>query len=269
MMRERMASRGRPAATGRVVRRACCTGAPRTSTWRSNAPCGSATTPRGVPRAGARGRRSGQSRRAATRVADPAAASARRAGRGGPAPRAAARSAWRGATTWWCWCPRPTANVRRAEIGRIAVQQARALVPNWQVTVGLGDVCQAATRDRALARASPPRRRHRAAFRSTRRRRRPSKSWACTACCSTSRTPTELRGFIDQVLGPLLAYDQRHQAHLVLTLSTFLAHNGNLQATARELSLHVNSSPIASSASSHRRAWTSSKPKTACWRRWR
>ena len=38
-----------------------------------------------------------------------------------------------------------------------------------------------------------------------------------------------------------MAYDQRHQAHLVLTLSTYLAHNGNLQATARELSLHVNS----------------------------
>ena len=46
---------------------------------------------------------------------------------------------------------------------------------------------------------------------------------------------------VDQVLGSLLAYDQRHQAHLVLTLSTYLTHNGNLQATARELSLHVNS----------------------------
>jgi DNA-binding PucR family transcriptional regulator len=53
--------------------------------------------------------------------------------------------------------------------------------------------------------------------------------------------PAELRGFVDQVLGPLVAYDARHQARLVLTLSTFLAHNGNLQATARELSLHVNS----------------------------
>ena len=53
--------------------------------------------------------------------------------------------------------------------------------------------------------------------------------------------PAELRGFIDQVLGPLIDYDQRHNADFVRTLGTFLAHNGNLQGTARELNLHVNS----------------------------
>jgi purine catabolism regulator len=36
-------------------------------------------------------------------------------------------------------------------------------------------------------------------------------------------------------------YDQRHNADLVRTLAAFLDHNGNLQATARELNLHVNS----------------------------
>ena len=53
--------------------------------------------------------------------------------------------------------------------------------------------------------------------------------------------PAELRGYVDQVLGPLIDYDQRHHADFVQTLARFLAHNGNLQATARELSLHVNS----------------------------
>ncbi|HET6315210.1 MAG TPA: hypothetical protein VFG86_02045, partial [Chloroflexota bacterium] len=32
-----------------------------------------------------------------------------------------------------------------AELGRIAVQQAEAVVPTWQVTVGLGEVCHTAT----------------------------------------------------------------------------------------------------------------------------
>jgi DNA-binding PucR family transcriptional regulator len=46
---------------------------------------------------------------------------------------------------------------------------------------------------------------------------------------------------VDQVLGALLEYDQRHNADFVRTLATFLEHNGNVQATARDLSLHVNS----------------------------
>jgi DNA-binding PucR family transcriptional regulator len=53
--------------------------------------------------------------------------------------------------------------------------------------------------------------------------------------------PAELRGFTEQVLGALLEYDQRHNADFVRTLGLFLGNNGNLQATARELNLHVNS----------------------------
>jgi PucR family transcriptional regulator, purine catabolism regulatory protein len=53
--------------------------------------------------------------------------------------------------------------------------------------------------------------------------------------------PAELRGFTEQVLGALLEYDQRHNADFVRTLAAFLSNNGNLQATARELNLHVNS----------------------------
>ena len=53
--------------------------------------------------------------------------------------------------------------------------------------------------------------------------------------------PSELRDFTDQVLGSLVEYDQRHNADLVRTLRVFLERNGNLQASARDLNLHVNS----------------------------
>jgi sugar diacid utilization regulator len=127
-----------------------------------------------------------------------------------------------------------------ADLGRIAVQQAQALAPTWQITVGLGDVCQAATE---IARS------HEQARRAVDTARRFGRRGEVVTFEELGlyrllfhvKDPSELRGFVDQVLGALLAYDQRHQAHLVLTLSTFLTHNGNLQATARELSLHVNS----------------------------
>ena len=129
---------------------------------------------------------------------------------------------------------------RPAEVGRIAVQQAQALVPTWHVTVGLGDVCSAATE---IARSHEQARR---AVDTARRFGRRSdvvtfEELGLYRLLFHVKDSSELRGFVEQVLGALLAYDQRHQAHLVLTLSTFLAHNGNLQATARELSLHVNS----------------------------
>src|SRR6266540_2179707 len=129
---------------------------------------------------------------------------------------------------------------RPAEVGRIAVQQAQALVPTWQVTVGLGDVCSAATE---IARSHEQARR---AVDTARRFGRRSdvvtfEELGLYRLLFHVKDSSELRGFVEQVLGALLAYDQQHRAHLVLTLSTFLAHNGNLQATARELSLHVNS----------------------------
>jgi hypothetical protein len=127
-----------------------------------------------------------------------------------------------------------------AELGRIAVQQAEAVAPTWQVTVGLGDVCLSATE---IARSHEQARR---AVETARRFGRRGdvvtfEELGLYRLLFHVKDPSELRGFVDQVLGALLAYDQRHQAHLVLTLQTYLAHNGNLQATARELSLHVNS----------------------------
>jgi purine catabolism regulator len=50
----------------------------------------------------------------------------------------------------------------------------------------------------------------------------------------------ELRGFADQVLGALVAYDRRHEADLVRTLDAYFRHHGRLQSAARDLVVHVN-----------------------------
>lgn len=50
----------------------------------------------------------------------------------------------------------------------------------------------------------------------------------------------ELRAFVEQTLGPLLEYDKRHRTDFVRTIAAYLSNNNNLQATARELFVHVN-----------------------------
>jgi len=50
-----------------------------------------------------------------------------------------------------------------------------------------------------------------------------------------------LVAFMERYLGPLLDYDARHHTEFVSTLAAFLAHNGNLQRTAANCHLHLNS----------------------------
>jgi len=50
----------------------------------------------------------------------------------------------------------------------------------------------------------------------------------------------ELDAYVEQVLGSLLTYDRKHHTELVRTLATYLAHNSAVQATARALTIHVN-----------------------------
>lgn len=45
---------------------------------------------------------------------------------------------------------------------------------------------------------------------------------------------------VADALGPLLAYDRRHDAHLVETLSAYLSHRGSVQAAGRTLHVHLN-----------------------------
>jgi PucR family transcriptional regulator, purine catabolism regulatory protein len=126
------------------------------------------------------------------------------------------------------------------ELGRSALQHAAALLPARRLTVGLGGTCSSAS---AIAQSYAQARR---AIETAGRFGRQGEVVAFEdlgvyRLLFHVTDPAELRGFVDQVLGPLIEYDQRHNADLVRTLGTFLTHNGNVQATARELSLHVNS----------------------------
>ena len=49
-----------------------------------------------------------------------------------------------------------------------------------------------------------------------------------------------LRSFQDRLLGPLLAYDERHRAELLPTLREFLACSGSWNACAARMYVHVN-----------------------------
>lgn len=51
---------------------------------------------------------------------------------------------------------------------------------------------------------------------------------------------TELEAFHDELLGPVVAYDERHNADLVHTLEALFAHGGNLQRAAEALFVHRN-----------------------------
>jgi PucR family transcriptional regulator, purine catabolism regulatory protein len=125
-------------------------------------------------------------------------------------------------------------------LGRTAVSRAAALLPEWRVTVGVGGPCTSAG---AIARSYAQARR---ALETAQRFGRQGEvvqfeDLGLYRLLFHVTDPAELRGFVEQVLGPLLEYDRRHNADFVRTLGTYLEHNGNLQATARELNLHVNS----------------------------
>ncbi len=49
---------------------------------------------------------------------------------------------------------------------------------------------------------------------------------------------SELRGFYDKTLAPLVKYDQKHRTALVKTLETFFANSENINRTANELYTH-------------------------------
>jgi purine catabolism regulator len=50
----------------------------------------------------------------------------------------------------------------------------------------------------------------------------------------------ELRAFCQELLGPLIAYDQAHDGPLIETLEAFFACHGNLSQAARRLHVHRN-----------------------------
>jgi len=53
-----------------------------------------------------------------------------------------------------------------------------------------------------------------------------------------SEDPTELEGFYDETVAPLVAYDEQYETELVRTLETFLDADGNVAGTAERLFTH-------------------------------
>lgn len=126
------------------------------------------------------------------------------------------------------------------EVGRALRTHALALVPRWHVTLGIGGVADSA---RAIARSYAQARR---ALETAQRFGGQGdvvafEDMGVYRLLFHVSDPAELGSFVEGALGGLLEYDRRHSSELVETLGTFLRFNGNVQATARALSLHVNS----------------------------
>lgn len=125
------------------------------------------------------------------------------------------------------------------ELGRALILQAGALEPQRALMVGIGAPCRSAT---DVARSF---RQARRAIEIGRRfgRRGEVVEFAALGLYRLLfqvADRTELDAYVEQVLGPLLAYDRRHHTELVRTLATYLEHNSAVQATARALTIHVN-----------------------------
>ena len=53
-----------------------------------------------------------------------------------------------------------------------------------------------------------------------------------------SEDPSELQGFYDETVAPLVAYDEQYETELVHTLESFLDADGNVAGTAERLFTH-------------------------------
>jgi purine catabolism regulator len=51
---------------------------------------------------------------------------------------------------------------------------------------------------------------------------------------------TAVRTFTQQVIGPLIEYDHRHNSALVQTIDAYFTHHGNISQTAESLFIHRN-----------------------------
>jgi purine catabolism regulator len=125
------------------------------------------------------------------------------------------------------------------ELGEAIVERLRHPFPVIALTTGISGLCQDVTE---LARSYAQARRTLAAARQFGRTGKVTSFEELGIYRLLFQVPdaAELRGFADQVLGSLIAYDRRHEADLVRTLGAYLRHHGSLQSAARELVVHVN-----------------------------
>jgi len=125
------------------------------------------------------------------------------------------------------------------ELGRAVTLYVRSLYPEWPLTVGIGGICRA---PREIARSyAQARRAAEVALRFGRRGEVVTfDDLGFYRLLFQITDRNELRAFVDQVLGQLIAYDQKHKTDFVRTIACYLANDNSLQATAKELYVHVN-----------------------------
>jgi sugar diacid utilization regulator len=125
------------------------------------------------------------------------------------------------------------------DLGRSVTLYVASMYPEWPLTVGIGGPCRA---PREIARSyAQARRAAEVALRFGRRGEVVTfDDLGFYRLLFQISDRTELRAFLDQVMGPLLAYDQKHRTDFVQTIASYLSNNNSLQATAKELYVHVN-----------------------------
>jgi sugar diacid utilization regulator len=125
------------------------------------------------------------------------------------------------------------------DLGKAVTLYVASMYPEWPVTVGIGSAC---TAPREIARSyAQARRAAEVALRFGRRGEVVTfEDLGFYRLLFQISDRHELRAFVDQVLGPLLEYDQKHRTDFVQTISSYLTNNNSLQATAKELYVHVN-----------------------------
>jgi sugar diacid utilization regulator len=132
-----------------------------------------------------------------------------------------------------------TTETAAADLGKTVILYVTSMYPEWPVTVGIGSLCEA---PRDIARSyAQARRAAEVALRFGRRGDVVTfEDLGFYRLLFQISDRNELRAFVEQVLGPLLEYDQKHRTDFVQTISSYLTNNNSLQATAKELFVHVN-----------------------------
>ena len=126
-----------------------------------------------------------------------------------------------------------------SDLARTVTLYVASLYPEWPLTIGLGGVCRA---PREIARSyAQARRAAEVALRFGRRGEVVNfDDLGLYRLLFQIGDRAELRAFVEQVLGPLLEYDRKHRTDFLRTIRTYLAKDNSLQATAKELFVHVN-----------------------------
>jgi DNA-binding PucR family transcriptional regulator len=132
-----------------------------------------------------------------------------------------------------------SSDLAAADLGRSITLYVASMYPEWPLTVGIGGTCEA---PREIARSyAQARRSAEVALRFGRKGEVVTfDELGFYRLLFQIQDRGELRAFVEQVLGPLLAYDQKHRTDFVQTISSYLSNDNSLQSTAKELYVHVN-----------------------------